>query len=150
MLRGIWTYVCVLFLGQALLLGDLWINPQCSAHNGGRVLSRYPEDIPDSYDQSVVTLFTFLGWKRKLEPELSLLPHQPCGIRFLPVLTLEGNNYSSTPPVSKTISLKLPILLRFLAPSSIHRLIAHCYTITRLLNTLVLSRQSSIFEDIGA
>ena len=32
------------------------------------------------------TLFAFLGWKRKPGPELSRLPHQLCGIRFLPVL----------------------------------------------------------------
>ena len=31
---------------------------------------------------SLVQLFTFIGWKRKL----SLLPHQLCGILFLPVL----------------------------------------------------------------
>jgi len=40
------------------------------------------------YHQSAVTLFTFLGWKRKLEPELSLLRPQLCGIRFMPVLNL--------------------------------------------------------------
>ena len=40
------------------------------------------QEIPDSYDQSVVTLFTFLGWKRNLEPELSLLWHQLCGFRL--------------------------------------------------------------------
>ena len=44
------------------------------------------QEILDSYDQPVVNLFTFLGWKRKPGPELSRLPHQRCGIRFLPVL----------------------------------------------------------------
>ena len=34
-----------------------------------------------------VTLITYLGWKRKLVPELSLLLHLICGIRFLPVFS---------------------------------------------------------------
>jgi len=39
-----------------------------------------------NYSAAVVTLFTFPGRKRKLESELSLLPNQFYGIRFLPVL----------------------------------------------------------------
>ena len=43
----------------------------------------------------------------------------------------------------------LPILLSLLASSSIHWRLTHCFTITSLLNSLVLSRHL-IFEDIGA
>ena len=40
---------------------------------------------PESYSQPVVTHFTSFGLRRKLEPELSRLLHQLCGIRFLSV-----------------------------------------------------------------
>jgi len=169
MLRCWWTYVCILFLGQALLLSDLWISAQCSVHNGGRELPRYPEEIPDRYDQSVLTLFTFLGWKRKLRS----ISTNPLYIPRVKTKAGAGTFYVAAPTVWNSIpssvnlegnivplrwclkpfpsiSLKLHILLRFLAPSSIRRQIVHCYTITRFPNPLVLSRHSSIFEDIGA
>ena len=48
-------------------------------------------------------------------------------------------NIASFRQFKKSITLKLPVLLRFLASFSIRQRLMHGYTITRMLNPLVLS-----------
>jgi len=124
----------------AYVLIRVWLAPRENVTSyviwmgsGGKWKITHKTIVTFSYGQPVVIFYTFLGWK--LQPELPLLPHQHCGIRFLPMLNSKDIIIVSFRRCLKSHFFIATYRLCFLAHSCIRRRLAHCF---RLRDCLIV------------